>query len=68
MNTTNTANTTNAVTNTVNTAATQAQLNEVLDMLERILTAQERLETLVLARTSGAGNVSSIAKSNLLDV
>jgi hypothetical protein len=66
MNTTNTVDTLNSTNLT--SAATQAQLNEVLDMLERILTAQERLETLVLARTSGAGNVSSIAKNNLLDV
>jgi hypothetical protein len=66
MNTTNTVDNLNSTNLT--SAATQAQLNEVLDMLERILTAQERLETLVLARTSGAGNVSSIAKNNLLDV
>ena len=61
-------NTSNANTAAATPAASQAQINEVLEMLERILTAQERLESLVLARTSGAGSVSSIQKNNLLDV
>jgi len=74
MNNSNNATSTNINNTTQNAGsvgtalATQAQVNEVLEMLERILIAQERLESLVLNRANGAGSVSSIQKNSLLDV